>query len=321
MRRLFVGIASGMVADASAFSPPPRRPPLRASLLLCSPSVKLQPLFPAPNWEDPLPAFLPTFALTTAGLQEYHYKYICFNYDTFGIPMPTALQRGLLILESLARAGRPLSFGEINARLGTISRATLSRLIRDLAGAGYVQKDPATGLYGCGHRLAVFSQVCTQGRREHLLGLYMPLMEEISERFRVTTVLTERVQDTFVGIHRVQLQDTVKMQEVGHINDQPDQPWMQVLVAFDDRVRAEPRLSGMLRSVATIRARGYAYADEKRLGFRRLVFPLFETAGNIIGALGLGGTPLQITDKNRDRIAQQVQKSLRSVSVAGGEAR
>ncbi len=220
--------------------------------------------------------------------------------------MQASLERGLQLLEILARMNRAATFGELASALGQVNRASLSRLLSGLVEAGYVHKTGAG--YCCGFRMAVFSYVRTGGRADYLRSRYLPVMREISDKFRVTTVLTERVQDVLIGIHRHQLEDTVHMQETGNVNDQPDQPWMKLMAAFEPRVRDLYTDRRDLAEIKRIREQGYVFADVGKLSIRRLCFPLFGADGGLIGAIGVGGTPLQITEDNRECIIKFVIK-------------
>lgn len=224
--------------------------------------------------------------------------------------MSSALRRGLAILELFARLNTPLSFSLINQHLGRISRATLSRLLTTMIEEGYVNKDATTGLYNCGYRMAVFSRLRAEGRQEYLINRYLESMTSISERFHVTTVLTERVQDTFIGIYRHQLNDTVQMQSIGHVNDQPEQPWMILMASVEPRLREYCKSPSLIRQINEAEKEGYAYADVGSIGFRRMCFPIIDSQQQLIGAIGIGGTAAQITDRNRKTIAGFVQKKL-----------
>ena len=76
------------------------------------------------------------------------------------------LQRSMSTLEALAADGIPLSFSELNSKLGGIHRATLSSILKELMSLGYVHKNAASGKYECGSRLALFLNVRKEGRAE-----------------------------------------------------------------------------------------------------------------------------------------------------------
>ena len=199
-----------------------------------------------------------------------------------------------------------MSFGEINVALGGMSRASLSRLLKTLVELGHVHKGDSGGLYSAGYRLAVFAQIKTPGRREFLLSRYVSVCEQISERFGVTTLIHESVQDTLVCIHRQLERGAVHMQDVGHVNDQPEQPWMMLVAAYRPCIKA-CYAADRFPDIDRIAQQGYAYDDQTlKPQFRRLAFPLFDAFGELIGALGVGGSMLEITDDSFDMIVQTV---------------
>ena len=61
-------------------------------------------------------------------------------------PKISGLDRGLKVLELLAESCAPIRFTDINAGLGVINRASLSRLLKILIRLEYVWKDPVPGV-------------------------------------------------------------------------------------------------------------------------------------------------------------------------------
>ncbi|MBN1673909.1 MAG: helix-turn-helix domain-containing protein [Kiritimatiellae bacterium] len=223
----------------------------------------------------------------------------------------SAIERGLALLEQLACSRRPQSFTALNEALGGISRATLARLLRALQQSGHVVKDRATGLYRCGGRMGVFAAVRTSGRAELLVERYEPLMQRIAREHAVSVILQERVGHALVCIKRVATESSAVMQEEGHINREMDQPWGLLLAAYDESVAATVADPHLRRRHPRIRADGFVYDDQTlRRNFRRLGFPLLDRANRLIGAFGLGGSILEITDANLDRLVAGIRHEL-----------
>lgn len=228
--------------------------------------------------------------------------------------MPASLERGLALLAILSRHNRPMSFAEIDQALGAISHASLSRLLRALLDLGYLHKDPRSGYYTCGHRMGIFASAKTEGRRPYLLARYRPLMETVSAAHDVTVILLERVQDILVNIHKVQTDISPHMQEVGTLNDEPDQPWGQVLRAFDPLLFESVTDSAQRATLRSISYQGYVYDDQTlRSHFRRIGFPLFDPQGDVIGCLGIGSGTLQITDTTLPLLIAEVRQTLERI--------
>jgi len=219
----------------------------------------------------------------------------------------STLSRGLALLEFLARARSPQSFGAINKALGGISRATQSRLLKTLQTEGFVARDPSTGLYRCGGRMGVFGAVRVQGRGAWLLRKYEPLMQRLSDEYGVSVILQERVGDALVCIRRVATESSAVMQAEGHINREMEQPWGLLMAAYDPGVAAQVKQPELRTRHARIRDVGYCYDDQTlRRNYRRLGFPLFDETGAFLGCLGLGGSVLEITDDNLQSLVRNV---------------
>jgi len=228
--------------------------------------------------------------------------------------MALALKRGLKVLDILARKREPLSFSQIKTAMGGMGHASLSRLLRTLSESGYIYKEHDRGLYSCGYKMAVFTNLATKGRGDYLIRQYGSFMQDVTEKFDVTCILLERVRDTLINIHKTQTRNSVHMQELGYINDQLDQPWMQLLASQDTKVEGFYKTPRLRQEISAIRARGYGYSDATlRPKFKRLGFPVFKDE-EMIGALGLGGTILQITDKNMETLVRYVQKRMKALS-------
>lgn len=229
--------------------------------------------------------------------------------------MSTALLRGLEVLRLVAGESEPLGFNEINRRLGVISRASLTRLLKTLVADGYLIKRGDSGRYECGDKMAAFACVRTPGRREALIARLRPLMARISRRYEVTVILMERVKNILLNIHRENTEFSYTMQRVGTINDIPEEPWLTTVAAFEgaesvvggaDVLKDE----GLLRE---IRGKGYHFEDEtRRENVRRLAFPLFGADGGVVGILGLGGTLTQLDDANVASCVEEIMGELRA---------
>lgn len=224
--------------------------------------------------------------------------------------MPSALDRGLALLEILVRSKNPMTFGALVQALGDLNRATLSRMLKGLVEGGYVDKNPESGLYSPGYRMAVFASIRSQGLGTHLLSQYAAFMDELSTKWDVTVILLERVNGALINIRKVQTQTSPYMQDEGFINDHPGQPWTQVLYAYAPKTMPARLPKALSSALSGIRERGYDYDDQTlRENFRRIGFPLLDHTGELIGVLGVGGSILQITDASMPKICSHVQKA------------
>ena len=221
--------------------------------------------------------------------------------------MSFGLLRGLALLRHVAEAAHPLTFTEINTALGTISKASLSRLLNVLRREGYLCRYP-DGRYGCGDQMAHFAGVRRKAIRDYMIEQWGPLMKELSRRFDITFILLERVGNLLINIRREQTEFSMFMQKEGTLNDSPAEPWLLTLAAYEPAA-AQEGSSSCRDEWPAIRRQGYY--DEYgtvRPGIRRLAFPLTDrTGGDIIGILGMGGPVSQLTDTTVHACIEAIQ--------------
>ncbi len=221
------------------------------------------------------------------------------------------LERGLKILEILAKNKAGLSFTEIEENLGKVNRSSLTNTLKELIRLGYIFKDENTGLYLLTDKINKLVSG-NFSKKEFLITTYKKMMREISGKYNVTVILFERIGDCLVSIHKEKTESSITMQDVGDVNREIfSSPWMEVLSAMDKKIfnRLSAKHQKTLKSIAE---QGFAYDDQKIYkNIRRLGFPIKDKEGNIIGALGIGGTTFQITEGNLNKIIKDIRKSLR----------
>lgn len=221
--------------------------------------------------------------------------------------MISALERGLALLEILAKNENPVSFTDINRALGTINRASLSRLLRQLMQSGYIHKDDM-GYYSCGDRLAIFSHLREKDQAEKLISTYGPVMKKITRTYDVSTVLLERVKNVLVNIRKEVTPFSMNMQEVNTLNDDPTEPWLFTVACLDSKLKIDyADYPEMMTMMDEVRMKGYFLEDQtKRPKVRRISFPLYDENKNIIGILGVAGNISQMNDEVVKSVTQTI---------------
>lgn len=207
--------------------------------------------------------------------------------------MSTSLERGLSLLAFVAGKGNGVSFTQINNTLGTISRASLSRLLTSLQDLGYIYKGSEKGKYFPGASLGVFAAVRDLDTREYLTSTYSQAMKQISQEYDLTCFILEAIGNTLLNIYKTNTDYSYSMQEVGTTNVDPYEPWILSASAFDPVFDSEG-----LDQPDIIREKGFYLEDEtRRPGVRRLAIPLYDINKKLIGILGIGGSATYFTDE------------------------
>jgi DNA-binding IclR family transcriptional regulator len=224
--------------------------------------------------------------------------------------MSLAVKRSLKILEIAALSGAPLSFSQINAELGNLSNASLSRLLSELISEGYLFKN-TSGLYECGERMGVFAAVKNKDVGEVLISRYGQLIEEMTNIYDATGIILENVAGIPTTIHKTQTESSVNMAQIGSAHPRIEDLWMRIIAAYLPRFRKKFPAS-QRDSLDKIMDDGYCFEFCKiRPHFVRLGFPLFDERGEkLLGILGLGGTPLQLNHENMNEIVERIKEAL-----------
>ncbi len=228
------------------------------------------------------------------------------------------LERGLKVIEFLAVRGEPASFSEINSILPGVNRSTLSRLLKVLMQLGYIEKSEATGLYAAGEKLGLYANAYKRGLPEALKQKYSGMMREISDKYNITCLLFVRSGNYLTSIHKTLTLNSINMQPVGNTmdinNEQPDSLWYVLLIACDPKVADSTSVKYDEQMIAFTRENGYSIDNQlHNRGIIRMHFPVFDRSGKMIGSIGAGGTPYQITEENNQLIIAEIKEKLKEL--------
>jgi DNA-binding IclR family transcriptional regulator len=105
------------------------------------------------------------------------------NHDIYFVP---GLRRGLLVLETLAGEGRPMSVGEIGKRIG-LSRSSMFRLAYTLQHMGFVEEVPETKALRLGARVLNIGYAYLASQT--LIEVARPELEALRDRTSVSSHL------------------------------------------------------------------------------------------------------------------------------------
>lgn len=201
-------------------------------------------------------------------------------------PPVQSVDRALLLLELLARAGGRLPITELAARSG-LSLGTVHRLLGSLAGRGYVRQD-ADRRYALGTSLLPLGDAATR-----LLGSWaLPYLSALAEACGETTNLAVLEDDHVVylaqapGRHRMRMFTEVGRRTLPHSTAvgkvllawQDEAHVRRVVTRFGLPARTERTLTDLpsfTAALAEVRERGWAVDDEEEeVGVRCLAVPV-----------------------------------------------
>ena len=219
-----------------------------------------------------------------------------------------SVERVIVLLNALGRAGRPLSARELSAA-ASLPRPTVYRLMHTLSGHGMIAA--ADGRFVIGPRVLWLA-----GQRLEQIELRAagrPVLLELRDRTGETVHLGVLEQGQVVYIDKTEAPGPMRMASaIGKIMPAHSTALGKAMLAHltTDRVTHILDLWGMARrtphtitdrrkfltELAVIRARGYAIDNvENEDGVRCVAAPIFDHRGVVSGAVSLSGSTRTIT--------------------------
>jgi len=216
-----------------------------------------------------------------------------------------ALDRGLNIIEFVAKAKRPVGFNQMLEEL-KIPKATLARIVKVLQERHYIVKLQDTGRYKPGPKMALFDETGFLSR--YMFEKGSPLLDILARKTGNTALLLEWSEQAFRCLAKRTHPDSIVMQEVGRISYDVDcSPWGWICYTHQIQERqqelqkqmTEPQrfLKEYPQDLAFYEAHQFAYDDCRFFRYaRRLAAPIFGPDEQVVGLFALGGTSVSIPD-------------------------
>jgi DNA-binding IclR family transcriptional regulator len=244
-------------------------------------------------------------------------------------PSAPALQRGLAILERIAKSRRGLTFAQLTRHFD-VAKSSVHTLVLTLEREGYLQRDDVTGRYMTGLKLVQIAGMTLDGLalRERAAPVLRELVSEtgmtahlaILDRGEVTVVAkvdrpgTHR-SATWVGkrmdIHCTSLGKCL----IAHLSEQDVDRLIAdrgLLRHNENTIVSLPRLK---LELARTRALGYAIDDEEEeLGWRCIGAPVCDRDGRVVAAVSVAGATDRINADTIEAIAARVRGAALGIS-------
>lgn len=234
-----------------------------------------------------------------------------------------ALDRVITLLEAVAANGDPVPTAVIARRVG-LSLSTVSRLMRDLADAGLLDREAGTGDYVLGSRLVAMAR--SGAESSSLLRVALPVMESLRDLTQETVSLHVRNGDNRVCIAEVQsLQPVRRVVPQGlvvqlhcgatgeallaHVPD-------NVLEGYLSRITISAEEMRRLRQkLEAIRRKGWEMAvDSVTPGVAGLAAPIL--AGDTgIASLAVSGPSFRWTETSMSRYVEPLVEAAHHISL------
>jgi len=239
-----------------------------------------------------------------------------------------SVDRAAMILKSLASGPRRLGVSELADRLG-LARPTVHGLLQTLQAHGFVEQDRDSEKYQLGAGLLQLGN--TYLDLNELRGRSIVHAERLATRTGAAVRVGVMHGATVVVVHHVFKPDSAfQVLEVGAELPAHASALGKAILAYSapevlDDLTAEPlpkltgrthSASGLREELKTVRERGVARErDEAVVGESSLAAPIFDDAGNAIGAIGVVGETDELMPRGPARgVAAAVTEAARNVS-------
>lgn len=208
-----------------------------------------------------------------------------------------ALQRGISLLELLARATGGQTFSELAEGMELPSPATLSRLIKALQSAEWIEKNQHTGRYMLADGAMHFARAacCTLKREERI----QPYLEALSREFHATSAYFENGGEGAMLMAKSEVEGSYHMRacytSTMHMARnafasvclafRPKQEWK---TSYIKAPLPDGSFSEVRQTLEKIRSDGLLVDQVRMPGWCRIVAPVFRgTSNTFLGALGI----------------------------------
>jgi IclR family acetate operon transcriptional repressor len=242
----------------------------------------------------------------------------------------STLDKGLSVLEEVARAGTPNGFTltELGHRLG-MHRTTLFRFLATLQHRGYLERDPMTDRY----RLGIQTLTLAAGwlNDQDIRRTARPQLEALCQRVQELVHLTILDHGEVVTIDRIEGKHPISLQtEIGNRRPAHCTASGKAMLAFMTADDADARLplplplltaktitdkAALRAEFAEIRQRGYATDDEGHFeGVRCVAAPVFNYDQRPVASVSIAGPVQRITLDRMVALGEEVRAATAVIS-------
>lgn len=241
-----------------------------------------------------------------------------------------ALEKGLDILELLAREGQPLTPSVMAARLDR-SVSELFRMILVLQNRGYITPSPDLQGFELTNKLFTLGMARTQVK--NLLEVATPVMRDLSENIDQSCHLAVASGDQMVVVARIEnsgllgfsvrpgyrrsiVEATSGLVLFGFQPDSIRADWLRLFAAYPNKAR----LAAFQQQAEAVKQQGFAKADSDFVqGVTDLSAPIM-AGGTCVAALTVPFVQRVTLPRSIDETIGLVQEAAGRVSVALGES-
>lgn len=234
-----------------------------------------------------------------------------------------AVERAADLLFLLAAAPEPPSLRDLSQRVG-YSPSTVLRLLTALEKKGLVERDPATRRFVVGVR--VLALASGRLRQMDLPARALPRMQALRDLSGETVTLHVPTGAGHVCVAEVEgLHEVRRRVELGRVFPLERGSTGKVFRASapgphpPEVLPARPEAAGLPRTLAEVRAAGYAVSiEEREPGVSGMAAPIYDATGQVRAALGISGPAHRFGPPQMRALADALRTAARELSAELG---
>ena len=251
-------------------------------------------------------------------------------------PEPKSAVRTLDLVEALARAQQGLTFTNLQQALN-IPKSSLHELLAVLTSRGYLELDPASGMYMLGIRIWETGQAYRQ--HHDLVREAHPVMQSIVDVLNETVQLAvlDGIENVYLAkidcSHPIRLQSAVGKRLFAHatglgkvlLASLPERTLTarlgeQPLPQFTDHTVTDPIV--LMRELAVVRDRGFAVDNQEyTMGLRCIAVPIHDHRGQTVAAVSTSIPLMRLTTEQLTLALRLLAEGSLEISRRLGAAR
>ena len=241
-----------------------------------------------------------------------------------------SIEKALTILSSFSPYNQEMGTIEISQKLG-FHKATVSRILLNLARRGFLQQNPRTKKFMLGPSIFQLARAINQSLHNNLVHMAKPYIDDLRDKLKETVVLEVLSGKNTIIVYLAEGPRLVRLAgTVGDILPLHVAAGAKAILAFLSEEKMESLLGGELarftpntitdrailhKQLQKIKREGYAHDEEEHdVGINAVAAPIFDNEKKPIAAVVVAGPSQRITWGRHSTIVPMLKETAAKIS-------